>query len=54
LLEIGLIADMIDNGQDGGNANANNGGGGGANGQNHLIDANEDAAFREFMQMMTN
>ena len=37
LLEIGYIADMIDNGD------ANNGA------QNHLIAPSEDAAFREFM-----
>ena len=42
LLEIGYIADMIDNGD------ANNGA------QNHLIAPSEDAAFREFMQMMQN
>ena len=43
MLEIGLIADMIENGND----NAQNL-------QNHMIDPNEDAAFREFMQMMQN
>jgi len=50
LLELGLLADMIDNGQDNHNAaNQQN-----QAAQNHLIDPSEDAAFREFMQMMTN
>lgn len=42
LLEIGLIADMIEN-ADGNNAET---------GQNHLIAPSEDAAFRDFMRMM--
>ena len=44
LLEIGLIADMIEN-ADGNNAET---------GQNHLIAPSEDAAFRDFMRMMQN
>lgn len=52
LVEIGLIADMVDNGAE--NNNAQGGGAAGNQQQNHMIDANEDMAFREFMQLMQN
>ena len=49
LLEIGYIADMVDSsGRPNQDSQARR------NAQNHLIDPFEDAAFREFLQMMQN